>query len=90
MIKLVKQEEEFSRVSNITEHRVDFRIDLLANRWSRKLEYKLHGMNQNQCGIKDPWGGISFTLQYTAVWVKTRGTLVVKDGQTVEKPTVTG
>ena len=23
-------------------------------------------------------------------WVKTRGTLVIKDGQTVEKPTVTG
>ena len=42
-------------------------------------------MNQNQHGIKDPWGGISYILQYTAVWVKTRGTLVVKDGQTVEK-----
>ena len=49
----------------------------------------LHGMNQNQHGIKDPWGGISYILQYTAVWAKTRGTLVVKDGQTVEK-SVTG
>ena len=38
-----------------------------------------------QHGIKDPWGGIPYILQYTAVWVKTRGTTVVKDGQTVEK-----
>ena len=43
-----------------------------------------------QHGIKDPRGGIPYILQYTAVWVKTRGTSVVKDGQTVEKPTVTG
>ena len=43
-----------------------------------------------QYGIKDPRGGIPYILQYTAVWVKTRGTSVVKDGQTVEKPTVTG
>ena len=47
-------------------------------------------MNQKQHGIKDPWEGIPYTLQYTAVWVKARGTSVVKDGQTVEKPTVTG
>ena len=47
-------------------------------------------MNQRHHGIKDPWEGILYTLQYTAVWAKTRGTLVVKDGQTVEKPTETG
>ena len=41
-------------------------------------------------GLKDPWRGISYILQYTAVWAKTRGTLVVRDTQTVEKPTVTG
>ena len=40
--------------------------------------------------LEDLWGGIPYILQYTAVWVKAQGTLVVKDDQTVEKPTVTG
>ena len=54
--------------------------------WTKKVARD----EPKQHGIKDPRGGISYILQYTAVWVKTRGTLVVKDGQTVEKPTVTG
>ena len=56
------------------------------------MQFGLRGARDEpkQHGIKDSTGGISYILQYTAVWVKTPGTSVVKDGQTVEKPTVIG